>query len=123
MLQVLWFKRDLRLNDHAALCAAALRGPVLPLFIVEPDYWQQPDVSARQWQYWRGCIGDLQATIAQHNGSLVIRAGDAVAVMEALRQTHGPFTQVMVGRINATKKCGPGAKNTGLHLKSAANSA
>jgi deoxyribodipyrimidine photo-lyase len=92
MLQVLWFKRDLRLNDHAALCAAALRGPVLPLFIVEPDYWQQPDVSARQWQYWRGCIGDLQATIAQHNGSLVIRAGDAVAVMEALRQTHGPFT-------------------------------
>jgi deoxyribodipyrimidine photo-lyase len=55
-LQIVWFKRDLRLEDHAALAAAALRGPVLPLLIVEPHYWKQPDVSARQWRFWRGCL-------------------------------------------------------------------
>ena len=53
MLQILWFKRDLRLADHAALTAAAARGPVLPLVVVEPGYWQQADVSARQWRFWR----------------------------------------------------------------------
>ena len=30
-LQVVWFKRDLRVQDHAALAQAAQRGPVLPL--------------------------------------------------------------------------------------------
>ncbi|NBR32714.1 MAG: deoxyribodipyrimidine photo-lyase/cryptochrome family protein, partial [Sphingomonadaceae bacterium] len=62
-LQVLWFKRDLRLADHAALCAAAAAGPVLPLFIVEPEYWALPDTSYRQWEFWRGCVADLAEAI------------------------------------------------------------
>ncbi|HBP78091.1 MAG TPA: hypothetical protein DD685_04185, partial [Halomonas sp.] len=31
-LQVVWFKRDLRIHDHAPLANAAAAGPVLPLF-------------------------------------------------------------------------------------------
>ncbi|MBU6252783.1 MAG: deoxyribodipyrimidine photo-lyase [Alphaproteobacteria bacterium] len=91
-LQVLWFKRDLRLADHAALGAAAAAGPVLPLFIVEPDYWQLPDTSFRQWEFWRGCVADLADAIRAQGGTLCIAQGDAVAVLEALRQHHGPFT-------------------------------
>ncbi len=91
MLQLVWFKRDLRLHDHAALSAAAERGPVLPLVIVEPGYWQQGDVSARQWRFWRNCIADLGQAIRKGGGALVIRHGEAVAVLEALRQSHGPF--------------------------------
>jgi len=34
-LQVVWFKRDLRAFDNRALAAAAARGPVLPLYVVE----------------------------------------------------------------------------------------
>ncbi|MDZ7822936.1 MAG: deoxyribodipyrimidine photo-lyase [Ahrensia sp.] len=36
MVQVVWFKRDLRIHDHAALAAAASRGKILPLYIIEP---------------------------------------------------------------------------------------
>jgi len=36
-VQVVWFKRDLRVHDHAPLCAAANAGPVVPLYVVEPD--------------------------------------------------------------------------------------
>jgi deoxyribodipyrimidine photo-lyase len=92
MLQLVWFKRDLRLEDHAALSAAALRGPVLPLVIIEPEYWQQPDVSARQWRFWRACIGDLEHAIARHRGQLVVRVGDVVAILNAILESHGPFT-------------------------------
>ena len=45
-MQVVWFKRDLRLADHRPLAEAARRGPVLPLFVVEPDFWRLPELSA-----------------------------------------------------------------------------
>lgn len=93
-LQIVWFKRDLRLSDHAALCAAMRKGPVLPLIIVEPDYWQQPDISARQWQFWRGCIEDLARGLASKNGALIIRIGDAVAIFDQLLRELGRFDLV-----------------------------
>lgn len=91
MLQIMWFKRDLRLADHAALTAAAAQGPVLPLVIVEPGYWRQHDVSARQWRFWRAAIADLGEAIAGQGGGLVVRVGEAASVLEALRQVHGPL--------------------------------
>ena len=91
MLQVVWFKRDLRLEDHAALSAAAIRDRILPLVIVEPGYWQQPDVSARQWNFWHGCIQDLGDSIAAKGGQLCVRVGDAVETLTAIKAEHGPF--------------------------------
>ncbi len=92
MIQIVWFKRDLRLSDNAALAAAAAAGPVLPLFIVEPDYWTQPDVSARQWEFWRGCAGDLGDAVVLRGGALIVRQGEAVSVLRALRDQIGHFT-------------------------------
>ena len=34
--RVVWFKRDLRVHDHAALAQAAAHGPVLCLYVLEP---------------------------------------------------------------------------------------
>ena len=39
---IVWFKRDLRVTDKP-LCTAAHTGAVIPLYIVEPELWQQPD--------------------------------------------------------------------------------
>ena len=50
-VQIVWFKRDLRVNDHRPLRLASERGPVLPLLVVEPELWRQPDASARQWAF------------------------------------------------------------------------
>ena len=33
---VVWFKRDLRVDDHAPLAHAAAHGPVLCLYVLEP---------------------------------------------------------------------------------------
>ena len=46
MLNVVWFKRDLRVSDHAALTAALGRGLVLPIYIIEPEHWGQSTASA-----------------------------------------------------------------------------
>jgi len=81
-MQIVWFKRDLRTEDHAALSAAAKRGPVLPIYIVEPELWQQPDQSARHWAFVEESLRELRDELAILGQALVIRIGDAVEVFE-----------------------------------------
>lgn len=80
-MQVVWFKRDLRVLDHQALTQAAQRGPVLPLYVVEPDLWAQPDMSGRQWDFVVDCLRDLRADLAGLGHPLVIRQGDVVDLL------------------------------------------
>lgn len=75
MLRLLRFKRDLRIHDHPALCEAAKRGPVLPLYIVEPAYWALPDSSARQWPFTAECLEDRRRALAALGQPLVVRVG------------------------------------------------
>lgn len=86
---VVWFKRDLRLADHAPLAQAAARGPVLPLWIVEPELWRQPDASARQYRVFVEAAAELRADLAALGQPLVVRVGDAVAVLEEIRSRFG----------------------------------
>jgi deoxyribodipyrimidine photo-lyase len=38
---VMWFRRDLRLSDNEALCAAAAQGSVTPLFVIDPTFFEK----------------------------------------------------------------------------------
>ena len=88
-LQVVWFKRDLRVWDHRPLAAASRAGTVLPLYIVEPGLWSQPDASARQWRFARASLDELDRELRGLGGRLIVRSGEAVAVLESLRQERG----------------------------------
>ncbi|MDZ7906385.1 MAG: deoxyribodipyrimidine photo-lyase [Cypionkella sp.] len=94
---LIWFKRDLRIHDHAALVLAAdmardMGGGVLPLYIAEPDLWAQPDASARQWEAVAEALGELRADLAALGAPLILRTGGAVEVISRLcqraRATH-----------------------------------
>ncbi|MGR3697764.1 MAG: deoxyribodipyrimidine photo-lyase, partial [Roseovarius sp.] len=85
---ILWFKRDLRVQDHPALHHAARLGPIIPLYIVEPDLWAEPDASGRQYAFVRDCLESLREDLAGLGLGLVLRVGDAVAVLEALRARY-----------------------------------
>jgi deoxyribodipyrimidine photo-lyase len=89
MTVILWFKRDLRLHDHAALTHAAARAPVLPLYIAESALWAQPDASARQWDFVAESLAELDMALARRGLGLVVRRGDAVGVLADLCATHG----------------------------------
>jgi deoxyribodipyrimidine photo-lyase len=91
-VQVVWFKRDLRLADHAPLNAAVSSGgQVLPLFVVEPDYWKLPDVSRRHWHFIHGCLADLRDELAAIGGQLLVRRGSVISVLAELKQALGGF--------------------------------
>ena len=88
-LQIVWFKRDLRVDDHRPLLEAAARGPVLPLYVVEPELWQQPDASERQWLFCRESLIELRQALAALGQPLVLRSGDVVQVLERARRQFG----------------------------------
>jgi deoxyribodipyrimidine photo-lyase len=83
-IQLVWFKRDLRVMDHAPLQEAAARGPVLPLYIAEPAWWAEPDASGRQWAFIRECLVELDEALSELGQSLVVRVGDALEVLDQL---------------------------------------
>ena len=85
---LVWFKRDLRVADHPALALAAGMGAVLPVYIVEPEYWALPDTSARQWAFTEDCLTDLRGALGDLGAPLVVRVGDAVEVLAQLCRAH-----------------------------------
>ncbi|MCP9915953.1 FAD-binding domain-containing protein [Cyanobium sp. ATX 6F1] len=84
--QVVWFKRDLRIHDHAPLREAARNGPVLPLYVAEPGLWSQPDASGRQWAFCAESLLDLREQLAGLGLPLVVRVGEVLDVLEALQR-------------------------------------
>ena len=59
-ISLVWFKKDLRVNDNLALLSASKLGlPVLPLYIFEKDYWKQDFSSQRHWEFIHDCLIDL----------------------------------------------------------------
>lgn len=78
---VLWLKRDLRTADHAALAQAMAKGPVLPLYVWEPDLWAQDDASHRQWAFVRESVAELRLALDALGLHLVERVGTAIDVL------------------------------------------
>jgi deoxyribodipyrimidine photo-lyase len=86
MTTLVWFKRDLRLQDHQPLWHAAKQGAVLPVYIIEPDYWQQPDVSLRHWQYIAPALQQLDQQLTALGQPLLVVKGAATVVLRQLCQ-------------------------------------
>ncbi|MHA7841467.1 MAG: FAD-binding domain-containing protein [Gammaproteobacteria bacterium] len=87
-MQVVWFKRDLRTEDNAALTKAAQQGPILPLFILEPELWQQPDLSHRQYAFLQDSLRELDISLQALGQGLIIKIGDAVQVLQEIHAYH-----------------------------------
>ena len=81
---VVWFKRDLRVADHAALQAAAQRGPVLCLYVIEPSVWVQPDAAHQHYLFLLESLRDLDADLRRLGGQLHVLAGEFVDVLARL---------------------------------------
>ncbi|MEM9145810.1 MAG: FAD-binding domain-containing protein [Pseudomonadota bacterium] len=84
-VQVVWFKRDLRVEDHRALAAAARCGPVLPLYVAEPELWAEPDMAARHWAFVVEALEELRADLARCGQPLILRTGTVLDVLGDLR--------------------------------------
>ncbi|MFM8420755.1 MAG: deoxyribodipyrimidine photo-lyase/cryptochrome family protein [Verrucomicrobiota bacterium] len=88
-VQVVWFKRDLRVRDHAPLSGAAAEGPVLGLYLYEPELLQSPDWDPVHSAYIEDALRTLERSLAERGVRLVTRHGEAVEELERLRREVG----------------------------------
>jgi deoxyribodipyrimidine photo-lyase len=82
----MWFRRDLRVDDHPALEAACAAGAVLPLFVIDPAFAHSGQPRRRM------LAGALARLDAANGGALVIRGGDPATVVPAVAAEVGAAT-------------------------------
>ncbi|MBE9030527.1 deoxyribodipyrimidine photo-lyase [filamentous cyanobacterium LEGE 11480] len=86
---IVWFRRDLRLCDHAPLARAVARGAVIPVFILDRALLHHPETGVARVAFMLDCLRSLDADLRSVGGRLIIRSGDPVAVLpELIRSTQ-----------------------------------
>ena len=83
-VQVVWFKRDLRVHDHAPLLEATRRGPVVCLYIYEPSLLCSAESSAAQLGFVNASLNGLRDSLRRVGGELTLRVGELPGVLDAL---------------------------------------
>ncbi|ATG92061.1 cryptochrome/deoxyribodipyrimidine photo-lyase family protein [Methylomonas koyamae] len=81
---LVWFKRDLRVHDHAALWHASRQASVMCLYIIEPSLWRAGDAATQHYQFLRESLLDLDLALSKRGGGLRIKVGEAVEVLDRL---------------------------------------
>jgi deoxyribodipyrimidine photo-lyase len=87
-LQVVWFKRDLRVFDHAPLASALRQGAVLPLVIDEASILFAQDQSLQHGQFREECLEELRRELLKIGAILHRECGEAVQVLEKIWTTR-----------------------------------
>ena len=94
---VLWFRRDLRLQDNLALHAAVATGrPILPLYILD-DAGEGRRLGAASLWWLDKSLRALDASLGRCGGRLILRRGDSEAELRRLIDQTGA-DQVFMNR-------------------------
>lgn len=103
MTTVVWFKRDLRMADHAPLAAAVRAGgPVLALFVVEPEWLADETFDAQHLVFVLDALARLRHDLAVRGLVLHVCHGSLLTVLQAWHQQHG------LQRLFSHEETGPG---------------
>ena len=88
-IQIVWFKRDLRITDHAPIYQASLNKiPTLPIYIVEEEYWQKSFSNRRHWCFIYDSLVDLRKELKKFGQGLIVRVGDVLEIFKNLSRKY-----------------------------------
>jgi deoxyribodipyrimidine photo-lyase len=99
---LVWFKRDLRLRDHAPLAAAVGHGAAAALFVIEPAWLHSPECDAQHVAFTLACLADLRVALAERGLPLRVCVGEVRGVFDALKREFD-FTHLL-----SHEETGPG---------------
>ncbi|MBC7727177.1 MAG: deoxyribodipyrimidine photo-lyase, partial [Microbacteriaceae bacterium] len=83
---LVWFKRDLRVRDHAPLAAAMNFENALGLVVIEPQWLSSPECDPRHVGFLLHCVTELQRDLAARGLPLLVRSGAMPQVLQSLRR-------------------------------------
>ena len=83
---LVWFKRDLRVRDHAPLAAAQHFEAAAGLVVIESQWLGSPECDSRHVAFFLDSIKALQATLSELGLPLLVRVGDVIDVLQDVRR-------------------------------------
>jgi deoxyribodipyrimidine photo-lyase len=93
-LSVVWFRQDLRVHDHAALTAAAKHGPVVCIYVLDPELWEPnssqcrqlagPRIGRHRTRFLLESLSDLRSQLRELGADLIVRRGAAATCIGQL---------------------------------------
>ncbi|MBA4762240.1 deoxyribodipyrimidine photo-lyase [Sphingomonas sp.] len=89
MTSILWFRRDLRLSDQAALIAAAGEGPVVPIYILDDETPKHRAMGGASRWWLHHSLASLDAALREKGSRLILKRGKCDAVLAALADEVG----------------------------------
>lgn len=88
-INIVWFKRDLRLTDHEPLVAALHEGiPTLLLYCFEPSIMAGEDSDERHWRFVYESIVDIQLELNKKNTRLYYFHNEVKPVLLGLLEVY-----------------------------------
>jgi deoxyribodipyrimidine photo-lyase len=88
-INIVWLKRDLRVQDHAAFDAADKSElPILPIFILEPSQLAYPDCSERHLLFQYHSVLGINEFLAPANIQVEIFHSEALRVFKLLTELY-----------------------------------
>jgi deoxyribodipyrimidine photo-lyase len=87
-VNLVWFKRDLRLSDHAPLKAASQSDmPALLIYVIEPMLLADPHYSLRHWRFVWESLTEMQHTLNKTGHQLLIVQAEMPQLLDRLSAT------------------------------------
>ncbi len=86
---ILWFRRDLRLDDHEPLQESCRLGAVLPLFVLDPALLHHPETGVARVAFLLEALAALDRDLRRRGGRLIVRHGDPLTLLPALARACG----------------------------------
>ncbi len=87
-MNIVWFKKDLRAFDHAALAYSLEKGKTIGLFIFEPEWFTSVEFDQIHLKFVIESVSDLKNALAIKKIPLIIRNQSALSTFEDLNRTH-----------------------------------
>ncbi len=88
-IQLVWLKRDLRLNDHMALQKAAETGlPTLIFYCWEPSLLNAEDYSQRHWQFVAESLSVLEQELKQFGHQIIQVHSEVTDFLEVMASQY-----------------------------------
>ena len=102
---IVWLRRDLRLRDHPALCAALERSErIVPVFCFDDLLLHGRHASGPRTQFLLECLADLDRGLRERGSGLVVRHGRPITELIQMSREVGARD------IHATGDVGPYAR-------------
>ena len=88
-VNIVWFKRDLRLTDHFPLFnALSSDRPTILLYIFEPSLLNNPHYSERHWRFVWQSLECMNETLAHHGHQVSVMQGEALECFQEIQSKY-----------------------------------